>query len=120
MSTTPTTRASYAGGRRLLDADSHIMVLPNFLAAHADPDVRDRLPEIDYSRSSVEREDVLVILANGVRHDRAYADPTMRSRWQQSNLPKASLDCVNTPHRGVATALMLVPTAVSPRSFSRP
>jgi predicted TIM-barrel fold metal-dependent hydrolase len=74
MSTTPTARESYANGRRLLDADSHIMELPNFLAAHADPDVRDRLPEIDYSRSSVERDDVLEILANGGRHERPYAE----------------------------------------------
>ena len=65
---------SYSNGRRLLDADSHIMELPNFLAAHADPDFRDRLPEIDYSRSSVERDDVLEILAQGGRHDRKYAD----------------------------------------------
>lgn len=64
---------TYANGRRLLDADSHIMELPNFLSAHADPAVRDRIPEIDYSRSSVEREDVLGILADGGRHDRAYA-----------------------------------------------
>jgi predicted TIM-barrel fold metal-dependent hydrolase len=64
---------TYANGRRLLDADSHIMELPNFLSAHADPGVRDRLPEIDYSRSSVERDDVLAILAAGGRHERAYA-----------------------------------------------
>ncbi len=40
---------TYANGRRLLDADSHIMELPNFLSAHADPGVRDRLPEIDFA-----------------------------------------------------------------------
>ena len=34
---------TYANGRRLLDADSHIMELPNFLSAHADPGVRDRV-----------------------------------------------------------------------------
>ena len=63
---------TYANGRRLLDADSHIMELPNFLTAHADLGIRDRLPEIDYSRSSVERDDVLAILAEGGRHTRAY------------------------------------------------
>ena len=66
-------QATYANGRRLLDADSHIMELPDFLAAHADPAFRDRLPEIDYSRSSVERDDVLGILEQGGRHDRDYA-----------------------------------------------
>ena len=64
---------TYANGRRLLDADSHIMELPNFLSIHADPEIRDRLPEIDYSRSSVERDDVLAIVASGGRHDRGYA-----------------------------------------------
>lgn len=65
---------TYANGRQLYDADSHIMELPDFLASHADPAIRERLPEIDYSRSSVEREDVLQIIARGGRHERAYAD----------------------------------------------
>lgn len=33
---------SYANGRFPLAADSHIMELPNFLSANADPDLRDR------------------------------------------------------------------------------
>ncbi len=37
---------SYAGERRILDADSHLMELPDFLSAHADPDIRDRLPSV--------------------------------------------------------------------------
>ena len=37
---------SYAGARRVLDADSHLMELPDFLSAHADPDVRERLHEV--------------------------------------------------------------------------
>ena len=73
---------TYANGRRLLDADSHIMELPNFLSAHADPGIRDRLPEIDYSRSSVERDDVLAILADGGRHDRAYVAELVASGEQ--------------------------------------
>ncbi|MCG8590311.1 MAG: amidohydrolase [Proteobacteria bacterium] len=64
---------SYANGRLLLDADSHIMELPNFLSANADPEIRDRLPEIDYGASSVSREEVEAILADGGRHDREYA-----------------------------------------------
>ena len=52
---------TYADGRRLYDADSHIMELPGFLQAHAEPGARERLPEIDYSRSSVERDDVMGI-----------------------------------------------------------
>ena len=37
---------SYAQGRVFHDADSHIMELPDFLRAHADPDMRERLPQI--------------------------------------------------------------------------
>lgn len=37
---------SYAGSRVICDADSHLMELPDFLTAHADPGVRDRLPPI--------------------------------------------------------------------------
>src|SRR4051812_20238323 len=39
----------YASGRTFLDADSHIMELPGFLRDHADPEVRDLLPEIGFS-----------------------------------------------------------------------
>jgi len=35
---------SYAGQRLIYDADSHLMELPDFLSAHADPDSRHRLP----------------------------------------------------------------------------
>ena len=32
--------------RQLFDADSHVMELPDFLTAHADPVIRDRLPQL--------------------------------------------------------------------------
>ncbi|HEX2849148.1 MAG TPA: amidohydrolase family protein [Acidimicrobiales bacterium] len=35
--------ATYAGGRRILDADSHVMELADFLDDHIDPAFRDRL-----------------------------------------------------------------------------
>ena len=35
---------SYAGDRLILDADSHLMELPDFLSAHADPGERDLMP----------------------------------------------------------------------------
>lgn len=37
---------SYAAGRRIVDADSHLMEWPGFLTEHADPAVRDRMPAI--------------------------------------------------------------------------
>ena len=64
---------TYAAGRRLFDADSHIMELPDFLAKHADPGMRDRLPPIDYSRSSMDEGEGWR-LAEAGGHTRAYAD----------------------------------------------
>ena len=63
---------TYAAGRLLFDADSHIMELPDFLAKHADPGMRDRLPPIDYSRSSMDEGEGWR-LAEAGGHDREYA-----------------------------------------------
>jgi len=35
---------TYAGARTICDADSHLMELPDFLTAHADPADRERMP----------------------------------------------------------------------------
>ena len=32
----------------MLDADSHVMELPDFLSAHADPGLRDRIPPVNF------------------------------------------------------------------------
>jgi len=37
---------SYAGDRLIYDADSHLMELPDFLSAHAENGIRDRLPDL--------------------------------------------------------------------------
>ncbi len=39
----------YAEGRTFLDADSHIMELPDFLRDYADPGVRDQIPRLSLS-----------------------------------------------------------------------
>jgi predicted TIM-barrel fold metal-dependent hydrolase len=39
----------YAEGRTFMDADSHLMELPDFLQEFADPSVRDRLPSINFA-----------------------------------------------------------------------
>ena len=61
MTYAPATRAFY-------DADSHIMELPDFLKKYADPDLRDEIPEVNYSASIVTDEEVAVIMARGGRH----------------------------------------------------
>lgn len=54
--------------RAFYDADSHIMELPDFLKAYADPDIRDSLPEVSYSASIVTDEEVELIVSQGGRH----------------------------------------------------
>jgi len=54
--------------RQFFDADSHIMELPNFLKAYADPKIRDDVPEVSYSASLVTDEEVALIMAQGGRH----------------------------------------------------
>ncbi|MEO0982428.1 MAG: amidohydrolase family protein [Pseudomonadota bacterium] len=55
-------------GRAIYDADSHIMELPDFLKAYADPNLRDEIPEVSYSASIVTDEEVAVIVEQGGRH----------------------------------------------------
>jgi len=43
---------TYAAGRTILDADSHIMELPSFLSDHADPAVRDRIKPMSFTSGS--------------------------------------------------------------------
>ncbi len=45
---------TYAGERRVIDADSHLMEWPTFLSDHADPGVRDALPAITGGLSGVD------------------------------------------------------------------
>ena len=66
---------TYAPNDRLFyDADSHIMELPDFLRAYADPDIRDQVPLIGYSASLVTDEEVAEIVAQGNRHSDAHKD----------------------------------------------
>jgi len=54
--------------RAIYDADSHIMELPDFLKAYADPDIRDDIPEVSYSASLVTDEEVDTIMNQGGIH----------------------------------------------------
>ena len=57
----------YAEGRIFLDADSHIMELPNFLRDHADPAVRERIPRLSLSGGGTLR-DALEVLGESGAH----------------------------------------------------
>ena len=54
--------------RPYYDADSHIMELPDFITAYADPGIRDELPPVSYSASVVTDEEVNTIVEQGNRH----------------------------------------------------
>ena len=60
--------------RDFYDADSHIMELPDFLKAYADPDLRDDIPEVSYSASLVTDEEVAEIVAQGGQHSSAHRE----------------------------------------------
>lgn len=65
MTYAPATRDFY-------DADSHIMELPDFLRDYADPELRDRIPQVNYDASLVTDEEVAEILGQGGQHSEAH------------------------------------------------
>ena len=54
--------------RKFFDADSHVMELPDFITAYADPAIRDEIPPVNYSASIVTDEEVQVIMDQGGKH----------------------------------------------------
>lgn len=60
--------------RAIYDADSHIMELPDFLKKYADADLRDDIPEVNYSASLVTDEEVAVIMDQGGRHSQQHVE----------------------------------------------
>ena len=55
----------YAEGRTFLDADSHIMELPDFLKDHADPAIRDRVPRLALDGGDVIRDRLAGLVERG-------------------------------------------------------
>jgi predicted TIM-barrel fold metal-dependent hydrolase len=64
---------TYADGRVMLDADSHVMELPDFLTAHADPGMRDLLPPVSFD-SGGKLGKRLATYAEQRRHEPALVD----------------------------------------------
>jgi predicted TIM-barrel fold metal-dependent hydrolase len=60
----------YCDGRLFYDADSHIMEMPDWLSKHVDPEWRDRIPPMDFSRIGFLGEQVGRLSADG-SHDAA-------------------------------------------------
>ncbi len=62
---------TYANGRIICDADSHLLELPDFFHQYAEPDMRDRLPELSFKADQGPRLQAVIdrVMANGRRHD---------------------------------------------------
>jgi predicted TIM-barrel fold metal-dependent hydrolase len=100
---------TYAPANRpFYDADSHIMELPTFLKAYADPELRDEIPEVSYSASIVTDEEVAVLMAQGGRHSEAHvaAQIALGDRLIESSKEIQALGAFNSGDRTKALDLL--------------
>ena len=101
MTYAPATRAFY-------DADSHIMELPDFLKAYADPGLRDAIPEVSYAASIVTDEEVAVIVGQGNRHSAEHvaAQIALGDKLIESSKEIQALGAFNRDDRSKALDLL--------------
>lgn len=101
MAYAPTDRPFY-------DADSHIMELPNFLKAYADPDIRDEVPEVSYSASLVTDEEVDIIMGQGGKHSEEHvaAQVALGDKLIESSKEIQALGAFNKSDRTVAMDML--------------
>jgi predicted TIM-barrel fold metal-dependent hydrolase len=95
-------------GRPFYDADSHIMELPTFLKAYADPALRDEIPEVSYSASIVTDEEVAVLMAQGGRHSAEHvaAQIALGDKLIESSKEIQALGAFNSADRTKALDLL--------------
>src|SRR6476469_3930731 len=73
---TPAPQGTYAAGRVIHDADAHMVEPDGFYERYADPDVRDRLAELDNgSRGRLLDAEIQRILESHHTDERAAAGP---------------------------------------------
>lgn len=101
MTYTPNDRPYY-------DADSHIMELPDFLKAYADPDIRDEVPEVSYSASLVTDEEVAVIMEQGGQHSKEHvaAQVALGDKLIESSKEIQALGAFNKDDRTTALDML--------------
>jgi predicted TIM-barrel fold metal-dependent hydrolase len=94
--------------RPFYDADSHIMELPDFLKAYADPDLREQIPEVSYSASIVTDEEVAVIVGQGNRHSAEHvaAQIALGDKLIESSKEIQALGAFNAADRTMALDLL--------------
>jgi uncharacterized protein len=94
--------------RTFLDADSHIMELPDFLTSYADPGLRDQIPLVNYSASIVTDEEVAIIVGQGNRHSDEHraAQVAMGDQLIRDSKEIQALGAFNREDRSVAVDLL--------------
>ena len=94
--------------RAFYDADSHIMELPDFLKAYADPKLRDDIPEVSYSASVVTDEEVAQIMNQGGKHSEEHvaAQIAMGDALIEDSKEIQALGAFNSADRTVAMDLL--------------
>ncbi|HSV03976.1 MAG TPA: amidohydrolase family protein [Phenylobacterium sp.] len=94
--------------RQIHDADSHIMELPDFLKAYADPSLRDEIPEVSYAASIVTDEEVAAIVAQGGRHSAEHvaAQIALGDRLIESSKEIQALGAFDAADRSTALDLL--------------
>ncbi|MBM4362183.1 MAG: amidohydrolase family protein [Deltaproteobacteria bacterium] len=85
----------YASGRTYLDADAHVMELPDWLAGYADPAFRARIAPFSLAASG-RRDEVLAMMDRG--RSRA-GDPAERAAHEAELLTRKSWDAYGAFHR---------------------
>ena len=65
---------TYAKDRIYLDADSHLMELPDFLTSHADPSVRERLPRINFESGGRSSDSLEIAAKTGAHSSETVAE----------------------------------------------
>ena len=94
--------------RAYYDADSHIMELPDFLKAYADPALRDDIPNVSYSASVVTDDEVGLIMSQGGRHSEEHvaAQLAMGDALIENSKEIQALGAFNGPDRSAAMDLL--------------
>jgi predicted TIM-barrel fold metal-dependent hydrolase len=92
----------------IYDADSHIMELPDFLQAYADPAIRDEMPAVSYSASLVTDEEVAVIMGQGGQHSEEHvaAQIALGDKLIESSKEIQALGAFNKTDRTTAMDLL--------------
>lgn len=81
---------TYAANRVIHDADSHVMETPDWLVAHADPEIRHRLQPIRLTGCRPGEERFIEALR------RRHADPTDRSRAEEEILLRKNWEAIGS------------------------